>query len=231
MEVKNSNSLEIKEKTDSPLKIQIFLRVLLYILGIIIIVTIALAWWKYPETYEFFQENVSNLGGNLSDQGYDNSTSSLIMMIGFSVIAAIIFAISIIYFVTRRLRFNYVKAILCLALAAGAAGIAVPLDHATLNEFHYIGAALFMIIFGAFNFVSQGLRYYRKHKFFPEKKNVDFWIDFVFIWIVFFAFVFYFVIFLLEYYTPTPLIPSPPVQKAVLIVDLIAIALFNINDM
>lgn len=231
MEVQDSNSLEIQEKTDSPLKIQVFLRVLLYFLGVIIIITIALAWWKYPETYEFFQENVSNLGGNLSNLGYDNSTSSLIMMIGFGIIAAITFAISIIYVVSRRLRFNYIKAVLCLALAAGAAGLAVPWDHATLNMFHYIGAALFIITFGAFNFVSQGLRYYRKHKFIPERKNVDFWIDFVFIWIVLIAFVFYFVVFLLEHYVTTPLIPAPPVQKAVLIVDLIAIALFNINDM
>ncbi len=231
MEVQDSSSLEIQEKIDSPLKIQIFLRVLLYILGVVLIVTIALAWWKYPETYEFFQENVSNLGGNLSNLGFDNSASSLIMIIGCSIIAAITFVISIIYFAYRRLRFNYAKAVLCLALAVGAAGLAVPLDHSTLNEFHYIGATLFLITFGAFNFVSQGLRYYRKHKFFPEKKSFDFWIDFIFIWIVCFAFIFYFVVFLLEHYAPIPLIPAPPVQKAVLIVDLIAIALFNINDM
>ena len=100
------------EKTTDRLKFQIILRILFWFMALVIILTIAIAWWQYPEPYEFLQETVSALGGELSDTGLANSTSSMIMMIGFGVGGVIALAISIIYFVKFRLRYNIIKAIL-----------------------------------------------------------------------------------------------------------------------
>ena len=214
------------------LKAQVALRIMLAVLGVVLVLTIGLAIWQYPEPYEFFGEHISNLGGIESDTNLNNYNSSLIMTIGFGVFAAISFSMSIIYFVSKRIKFNITKGVLTLAIAGGTAGVAVPLDHPTLDLWHYVGAALFILGFAAYNFVCQARRYYRKHTFFPEKKSFNFWIDFIFVWIVFAAFVMYMVVFLLIHFTSyNNMLSGPIAQKIVLIVDLIAVIIFDIRDM
>ena len=214
------------------LKIQIALRVLLAVLGVVLVLTIGLAIWQYPVQYEFFGEHVSDLGRTQTITLQDNFNSSLIVIIGFSLFAAISFAMAIIYFASKNLKFNITKGVLTLAIAGGAAGVAVPVDHSTLSQWHYVGAALFILGFAAYNFVCQARRYYRKHGFIPEKKNFNFWIDFIFVWIVLAAFVMYMVVFLLIHFTTyTNMLSGPIAQKIVLIVDLIAVIIFDINDM
>ncbi|MHA1829089.1 MAG: hypothetical protein ACTSX6_10645 [Candidatus Heimdallarchaeaceae archaeon] len=217
---------------EEPLKIQKILRFLLYLFGAVIFFTIAAAWWRYPETYEFFKEAVSNLGGIQSETGFDNSISSLIMTIGFGIGGLVALAISIIYFVKKDLQFNIGKGILSLAIAAGAACVGMPLDHPQLHQVHYVGAAIFLLAFASFNFLSQLGRYYRKHGFFPEEKSFDFWLDFIIAWIALGAVVLFLIIFLLDHYLSTTLAISVPLaQKIVLIINFIAILIFNTNDM
>jgi len=214
------------------LKVQKALRILLWGVGVVLVLTIGLAIWQYPEPYEFFGEHVSNLGGIQSETLLNNYNSSMIMIIGFGFFAAISFAMAIIYFVSKRIKFNITKGVLTLAIAGGAAGVAVPRDHSTLYQWHYVGAALFILGFAAYNFVCQARRYYRKHGFIPEKKNFNFWIDFIFVWIVLAAFVMYMVVFLLMHFTSyTNILSGPIAQKIVLIVDLIAVIIFDTNDM
>ncbi len=214
------------------LKVQIALRILLALLGVVLVLTIGLAIWQYPEPYEFFGEHISNLGGIQSETLLNNYYSSMIMIIGFGVLAGISFTMAIIYFASKRIKFNITKGVLALAIAGGTAGVAVPLDHPTLDQWHYVGAALFILGFAAYNFVCQARRYYKKHTLIPEKLGFNFWIDFIFVWIVLAAFVMYMVVFLLIHFTTYSNILSGPIaQKIVLIVDLIAVVIFDINDM
>ena len=221
------------EKIVEKIKTQKILIILLSGIGIILIVTIGLAMWQYPETYELFNEHISNLGGIVSEEGHANFNSSLIMIIGFSICAAIALSMSIIYFLSKKLTYKIPKGVLALALSVGAAGIAVPLDHTTLRQFHYIGAALFILGFGTYNFVCQARRYFRKHgSWFKPKKKFSFWFDFVFSWIVLAAVVMYLVVFLLMHFTTyTNMLSGPLAQKIVLFVDLFAIIIFDRKDM
>lgn len=220
------------EKTTDRLKFQIILRILFWCMALVIILTIAIAWWQYPESYEFLQETVSALGGELSDTGLANNTSSMIMMIGFGVSGVIALTISIIYFVKFRLRYNIIKAILSLTIAVGVASIAIPRDHPQLRKFHYIGAAVFLLSFGILNFVCQALRYIRKHRPQPNRRKLDYWLDIVFVFLVFLSCILFLSIYLLEHFSiDTSFLTVALTQKITLIIYLIAISLLNINDM
>ena len=55
-------------------KIQTVLRLLVWSISIVLILTIGLAWWQYPEDYNFFQDTISTLGGTTSLSELDNTT-------------------------------------------------------------------------------------------------------------------------------------------------------------
>ncbi|MHA1767739.1 MAG: hypothetical protein ACTSW5_05620, partial [Promethearchaeota archaeon] len=189
-----------QSKYMSDTKIQTILRILVWSISGVMIMTIALAWIFYPEPYHFFQDTISSLGGHLSLNGLDNQNSSLIFTIGITICSGIAFSIAIIYFIEKDLFFNIGKAIIALFIALGAAEIAIPRDHGNLILIHGIGAAIFIISFGLFNGVSQLLRY--SHKYHPkkpeEKKTLDFYLDLSMVYLCGLAIILYMVIFILH---------------------------------
>jgi len=81
------------------------------------------------------------------------------------------------------------------AVLFGAVGTAFPADHpdATFRIYHIAGAALFVSGFGLFNFIAQLLRFIRKHVPKPTegKRKWDYYLDLVFVILVFIAVLWY----------------------------------------
>jgi len=224
---------EIRNKQNPELRTQKALLGLYWCVAPIILLTIAFAWWQYPETFEFFYEFISQLGGLESEHDLPNLVSSRIMSIGFGLCALIFLVIAIIYLFKPQLEYNYWKSFLNFVMVIGSAGIGTPLDHPTLRLFHGVGAALFLVCFGFLNFVDQYLRFNRKHVKQTSEKNRDYYRDFTMMIIVF-VFVTIFVLsyvlrasvehYLAEY-------PARISQKLLLIVICIAIYFLDTNDM
>ena len=216
-------------------KIQTILRLLVWALPIGVALTIGLAWWQYKDTYLFFQETISTLGGYLSISGLDNSSSTMIFSIGFPLCGAITFIISMIYFFNKELFFNTGKAIFALLMTIGSIGIAIPRDHEQLRAVHAIGAALFIGAFGIFNGVSQLLRYSHKHR--PkkpeEKKTLDFYLDLTMVYITVLSILFYLVILIVHLVLNVGWteIAQAAAQKLVLITSFITAFFLDKDDM
>ena len=216
-------------------KIQTILRLLVWSITVVLILTITLAWWKYPESYEFFQESISSLGGYLSTTGSVNTISSLIFSIGVILCGVIAFIIAMIYFFKKELFFNTGKAIIALFIAIGTIGIAIPRDHEGMILFHAIGAAVFIGAFGIFNGVSQLLRYSHKHR--PkkpeEKKTLDFYLDLSLVYLSGLSILIYLVLFILHTVLNVDWTGTLQViaQKMVLIISFIATFFLDKDDM
>jgi len=123
----------------------------------------------------------------------------------------------------------------------GAVGTAFPADHPdpTFRTYHVIGAALFVTGFGCFNFVAQLIRFIRKHTPIPKKgaKKWDFWVDLVFVILVFLAVIWYLLSGLFGWIPDLDLGFLEPVfnlfisQKTLLFVGCIAAFLLDVDDM
>ncbi len=148
---------------EPPLRIQITIKNIFIVMAYILILTLFLAIFWYPERYFAFQEHISNLGGMESfTSKLSNTTSMNIMIVGFGVCCLLALSVSILYFTNKQLRGRIPKGILTLILAFGAAGIAVPLDH-PLRILHLTGAACFIGGFASFNAYLQISSTIRKH--------------------------------------------------------------------
>lgn len=214
------------------MRIQRILRFIIWSIGLLIILTVALAWSLYPEKYDFFGETISHLGGIESDTGLDNTKSSLVMMVGFILVSIFTLGLSISYFILKKLRYNYVKGAFLLSMMIGGIGISLPWDHPSFMIIHSIGAAIFLLSFAAFNFVAQILRYLRKHKPKLNRKSFDFWIDFIFVWLVFLTFALHLLACLLAACQIFIIVLDLVItQKVALIVNLIAMILLDKEDM
>jgi len=216
-------------------KIQTILRLLVWSIAVLMILTIALAWCQYPEPYNFFQYTVSSLGGNFSISGFDNSISSMIFSVGILICGGIALIIAIIYFSKKELFFNTGKAIIALFMVVGAIGIAIPRDQGQLLIYHAFGAIIFIGSIGIFNGVLQLLRYSHKHrsKKPEEKKTLDFYLDLTMVYLTGLAILFYLIIFILllvlnEDWTGTI---QALAQKIVLITSFVATFFLDKDDM
>ncbi|NHJ38898.1 MAG: hypothetical protein FK731_02615 [Asgard group archaeon] len=215
-------------------KSQITIRLIIWSIVPIVTITLGLAWAFYPESYEFIYEFISNFGRFYSfDLNLDNTTSMFIMSIGFGMIGFVSLIIAIFYFIRPVLKYNNFKGLLYIILFFGAIGIAVPADHPKLNIMHNIGAILFIFGFGMINFVSQLLRFIRKHDLKSSKKSLDFYLDIVIVAIVFTVMILLGIFYLLNnrFGIITPGITAQFWQKILLIVDFVAIFFLDIDDM
>ena len=79
-------------------KFQTILRLLVWSIAFVLIITIALAWWQYPEDYNFFQDTISTLGGSTSLSGFDNTISSMIFSIGLYICGGIALILALILY-------------------------------------------------------------------------------------------------------------------------------------
>lgn len=214
-------------------KLQILLRILVWTLPIILWVMIGFAIWQYPENYEFFGENISNLGGIQSQMDFPNPIAMRIMIIGFILCSFLTLIISIIYFSRSDLDSHIIKACLSLVLVIGALGIAIPHDQEEFWILHGLGAFIFISAFGIFNFIAQVFRFIRKHRPKPIHRTLDWYLDFSMVCLVLLVILFYFFIGALESFAhiQIPEIPGALGQKLVLIVGSIATYFLDIDDM
>ena len=75
---------------DPPLRIQIIIKNIFIIMAYILILTLFLAIFWYPERYLAFQEHLSNLGGMVSfSSSLPNTISMYIMTVGFGICGAL----------------------------------------------------------------------------------------------------------------------------------------------
>lgn len=225
---------EIRTEPHPELRTQKALLGMYWCVAPIMFLTIGLAWWKYPEPFEFFYEFISQLGGLESEHDLPNLVSSRIMTVGFGVIGLIFLVTTIIYIFKPKLEYHKAKAGLNFVMIVGSAGIATPLDSIG-RPFHGIGAALFLVGFGFLNFVDQYLRFNRKHRKQESKKDRDYYRDYTMMIIVFVFLVLFLLTYILRassveeyWYTEYPARIS---QKLILIVDCIAIFFLDVNDM
>jgi hypothetical protein len=204
---------------------------MIWVIAILIILIIGLAWGFYAEPYEFFNETISMLGGFNTEHGINNFPSFMIFSVGFLLISVLCLITGIIYLVHNE-DFDYaiLKGILMVIIAIGTFGTAIM--HDLLKIVHGIGAFMFVTGFGIINFVWQLMRFARKKALPPETRKWDYYLDLVMVFILFLSILVYFaftgVYYFVGYITFTYVATS---QKVLLIAILIAIVLLDRDDM
>jgi len=199
----------------------------------ILVLTVGLAIIFFTDSYQFFQDYLSELGAQYtSENGYANLVSSIIMSVGFGLCALVSLIIAIIYF-TSDFRNKILKGILSLVNAFGASLVAIPQDKGNLLILHTIGALIFILGFGLLNFVLQLLRFVKKHREIPSDKKFDYYLDATIVVLVFTVIVLLVLIFIPAELTKNPVlvILSIIFQKIVLIVDCLALLVLDLDDM
>jgi hypothetical protein len=211
------------------------LRIMVWIIPVIIILTIAIAWiFFYPEKYDIFYESISALGGIYSgDAHLPNPKGVITYNIGFGLCAAYCTTIAIIYFFRKELDSNYIKGSFLLVMGLGAVGIALPHDNSSLSFFHFLGAFTFITAFGIYNFLTQTFRFIRKHRPKKANKDADYYLDFVIVCILLADILFYFVVVILEELVgiDIPGLNHPTGQKVVLLLGTISTYFLDPSDM
>ncbi len=208
------------------------LRWLVWSTFFVLIPTIGLAWFFYPEKYEFFQEAISSLGGLRSNkENLPNFPSYVIFSAGFIIMGILTVSLSLIYLVNlKRFKYGILKGILLLIMGVGAIFTAIPWD---FNFLHGIGAFMYIAGLAIINFVFQLLRYVKRHVPKPTdaKRAWDYYWDLSFVILLFAAGAFYFVIQISSMIGYSlPFISPALAQKIVLFAGCIAIFLLDIDD-
>jgi hypothetical protein len=207
------------------------MRWMIWVIAILLILIIGLAWGFYAESYDFFQETISMLGGFNTENGISNFPSFMIFTIGFLLVSVLCLITGIIYLVHYE-DFDYavLKGILLLIIAIGTFGAAIM--HDLMKIIHGIGAFMFVTGFGIINFVWQLMRFARKKALPPKTRKWDYYLDLVMVFVlilsilVYFTFtgIYYFILDISFTYVATS-------QKVLLIAILIAIVLLDKDDM
>jgi hypothetical protein len=186
-------------------------KMLWIIRGMVIFLTfiIIICWIFYAERYRFFNFTVSDLGAFFThEHDYLNPTSRWIFTFGFLTLAAVILVLNIMYMKGTGFYAKKFKIGILIFFMLGAIGTACPFDSdkgmtgffgEAFHIMHFIGAGLFVGGFGIYNLVCQLLRYIRKKKQgqYPKKEGVswkrnrDFWVDLVFVYLVLAAIIWY----------------------------------------
>ena len=167
-----------------------------WILVGVLILTIGLCIAFYPEPYQFFKQTISSLGQVVTwPSGLDNTISRWIFTIGFGIIATGALFMMVAYTNVRGFYGAGWKVFMLFIFFFGAVGIAFPADspNVTFKIYHVAGAALFVSGFGLFNFIAQLLRFIRKYVPKPSegRRKWDYYLDLVFVILVFIAVLWY----------------------------------------
>ena len=138
--------------------------------------------------------------------------------------------VGILYFINRDLHRWLPKGILCIILAAGAAGVAIPLDH-SLRILHLAGAGLFIGGFAAFNATLQLTSFLKKRKDkVPDISALDTIWDITLTVIVLAVLLGYFTVFALDWFSIGPSILGPLFQKIVVFAEILALYFIDNKD-
>ncbi|MCE7739193.1 MAG: hypothetical protein KAU62_05235 [Candidatus Heimdallarchaeota archaeon] len=216
---------------EPPLRIQITIKNLFIFMAYFLTLTFFLAIAYYPEKYHFFSEHISNLGRIESFLGSSNTTSMIIIMVGFSLCAALFLTVTILYFLNRKLYMWHVKGVLSLITTFGIACDAIPSDHPKLKVLHIIGASSFIGGFAAFNaFVQISSLVKKKKDKQKEISKVDTIWDIFFSIIVIVLLIGYFVIFALDTSNIDISLIDPIFQKIIIFAEILALYLIDNVD-
>jgi hypothetical protein len=216
---------------EPPKRVQVAIKNMFIIMAYFMIVTfffLAIAY--YPHKYYFFAEHISNLGGFQSSLGFVNTTSMLIMIVGFGVCGLLVLIVGILYFFNRDLHLWLAKGLLCVALAVGAAGIAVPLDH-PLRILHLAGAGIFIGGFAAFNALLQISSFLKKRRDKVADTNTWDTIWDIVLSVIVLAILFgYFTLYALDWLGIGPPSFGPIFQKAIVFAEILALYFIDNKD-
>jgi hypothetical protein len=208
------------------------IRTLFWIIVPILILTIALATYFYPEEYKFAFNYISQLGGQITPiNSFDNHISSILMSVGFGLCATISFVTAFLYFFSD-FSYKYLKGSMCLLIALGGSCTAIPTDKGNLLILHTIGAIIFILGFAVLNFTLQLMRFIRKRQQIVEKRSFDFYLDAVVVVLLITIIVILSFLFILSETTHNSILEMLAItfQKIVLIVSCLAILLLDLDD-
>ncbi len=216
---------------EPPLRVQITIKNLFIFMAYFLTLTFFLAIAYYPEKYQFFSEHISNLGRIESVLGSSNTTSMIVIMVGFGLCATLFLTVAILYFLNRNLYMWHVKGVLSLITTFGIACDAIPSDHPKLKILHIIGASSFIGGFAAFNAFVQISSLVKKKK--DKQKEIS---KADTIWDIFFSIVVialligYFVLFALDASNIDISLIDPIFQKVIIFAEILALYLIDNID-
>jgi hypothetical protein len=217
---------------------------------ILLLLTVVLCIVFYGEPYRFFKNYISDLGnistpeviGVPGSGNQPNPLSQWIFTGGFTLIAIGTLIMIGIYIGNKGFYMGWLKVLILFMIFFGALGVAIPADtshdlygsQGVLGWLHIVGAALFVSGFGLYNFVSQLLRYIRKHAEKPidRKRRFDYYFDLSFVVLTFITVAWYLLSGLLVTILGVFNVPylTEIAQKALLITASIAAFLMDLDD-
>jgi len=215
-------------------RIRRVLRLLVWLIPIILLLTFTAAIIFYPEPYYPFFEYISMLSGFYSENGYVNITSSIIMIIGLCFCSIISSVISVLYFIKKSIRYRFTKATYFTLLAIGLIGSSFPVDYnsvfALLNKG---GWFLFLLGFSFSNFIILFLRLARRYGTRTFEKSPIFFIDLSFVILMFLLILWFLISYFIDYFLATinTYLMRTFTEKIILICNFIFVFLLSIDDM
>jgi len=213
------------------LGVQVIIKDLLVISAYTMNMSFILAIAFYPEKYSFFAENISKLGGIRSVSGTINTTSMIIILVGFGICGIITLAVGILYLKYRKLHLWKVKAIVSFIISLGAFLMMIPHDFMNLLVVHGIGAVLYIGGFTSLNVLLQVSSTIKKQKEFQKSiSRFDTIWDIILSIILSLILIGYFVIFPIARCGLGPVILEQTYQKLVVFTALLAIYFIDDED-
>jgi hypothetical protein len=222
----------MRQKTKKPINPS-QIRWLVWSIYIIMVITIVLAWVFYPQPYDFWGQTTSQLGALYTAVNeLRNFPSFVIFSIGFVLLGIIaIFTGSLYFNNTKQFRFAIIKGVLLVVMGLGAIGIAVPHDYTPLTIIHQIGAFMFLSGLATLNAVFQVLHCVSKYGYGCEERNLDYYVDYIFVVLLILAAVMYYATEVIFYLWPAGWWMKPPMmQKILLFTAIIAAGLLDLDD-
>ncbi|MHA1794894.1 MAG: hypothetical protein DRO88_04590 [Promethearchaeia archaeon] len=202
------------------------LRVLIWLVMIVFIITIGLAWWFYPDQYKFWQYFISEFGARETLLGHPNTASMYIFGLGIMLCGLITFIMALIYFIRNEKSILHIlKGLSLLTISVGTLGIMNPYDLVQNHFIHPLGATLFVIGLDIYTFFCQFLRFKNRKITLDtgEPKPITF--DKYFVFLILAVSIAFLVLAILN-------IKSwlPPMQKVILILSVFGIAILDLDD-
>ncbi len=218
------------------IEVQKQLKIVVFIMMLVILATISLAWIFYPEPYDPINQYISDLGALKSISSLDNTASMIIMAIGFGLTSLIGLVITFAYVKFKELEYKPVKFFWAFSMAIGSVFVAIPKD-SVYYPLHYFGAFTFIISFAILNVVWQTYHFYREHdtgygELKPADEGLGQFMDFLMVFLVFLSIIIYLSVFVLEQIDIRhEIITGALTQKIVLGSCILAVLVLDREDM
>ncbi|WP_457558896.1 hypothetical protein [Candidatus Harpocratesius sp.] len=202
------------------------LRVLIWLIMIVFIITIGLAWVFYPDQYKFWQYFISEFGARETLLGHPNITSMYIFGLGIMGCGMIAFIMALIYFIqNEKSILHIIKGLSLLTIAVGTLGIMNPYDLVQNHFIHPLGATLFVVGLDLYTFFCQFMRFKNRKITLDTGESKPITFDKYFVFLILAASITFLVLALLGVESWLP-----PMQKVILILSMIGIMILDLDD-